>query len=643
MHCVCKSFGGLIVVRLLLGAFEAAVAPCLLIVTGMWYKREEQPLRIGCWYLGVGVGVVLGALVSYGFQFYEGQTFKSWQIMYLVCGLLTIVLGILIVWLLPDSPMASRLNAAEKVAAIERVRANQTGIENKTWKWHQFRETMLDVKTLLIVITILAGNIPTGATGSFSSLLIKSFGYTSKQAALLNIPSGFIQGIAVILASWAAGRGNARGIAIVCLFLPGILGGGLIAFLPIGSRYTGAQLTGIYLCGIFGPNLSVIYSWAAANYAGNTKKVTINAVILAAYGASNVMGPLTFSGATAPQYIPAKVTIMAALALAVLSTLALRTLYVLENKKRDRVAVEEGEPEHMTDVEFMDLTDQQNRTFRIPKNTLEGLPDELLVKIVYYAVQTNEGVNLGPETMRQDIGRIKREMLRPFARSPKLLAIAQSEFREEDLVYRLQLDLVRLRRIDNSETRVRARPAELRSPVDGLDIFFEDEDGLCWAGLHALRVRKLEVIIPMDTAAIHNVVVASPPDPSRLPRIVGGVTRAFPSLTSLKVRITTFSSGFGGFTTLPGRGRVWFASSRPDEVAAYFEARIRSALHAVEGCQTIRSKEVVLFQESERPSRTWRNGPLGEPFAHLDRSDFDADLSALTWQMMDLPSSCLHF
>ncbi|KAK5715245.1 hypothetical protein LTR17_016846 [Elasticomyces elasticus] len=300
-------------------------------------------------------------------------------------------------------------------------------------------------------------------------------------------------------------------------------------------------------------------------------------------------------------------------------------------------------PDMSADFPTNSSTEPTDSPTQIPKNTLEGLPDELLVKIMYYAVQTNEGVNLGPETMRQDIGRIKREMLRPFARSHKLLAIAQSEFREEDLLYRLQLDLVRLRRIDDSETRVRARPAELRSPVNGLDIFFENEDGLCWAGLNALRVRKLEVIIPMDTAALHNVVVASPPDPSRLPRIVGGITRAFPSLTSLKVRITTFSSGFGGFTTLPSGGRAWFASSRLEAVAAYFDARIRGALHAVEGCQTIRSKEVVLFQESERSSRTWRNGPLGEPFAHLDRSDFDADLSALTWQMMDLPSSCLHF
>ncbi|KAK5125971.1 hypothetical protein LTR85_011326 [Meristemomyces frigidus] len=364
MHCVCKSFGDLITVRLLLGMFEAAVAPCLLLITGMWYRRSEQPIRIGIWYLGVGTGVIIGALASYGFQFYTAKTFKSWQIMYLVFGLLTIALGITIIFCLPDNPMTSRLSRAEKVAAIERVRANQTGIENKNWKWAQFRETTLDIRTWLIIVVILAGNVPTGATGSFSSLLIKSFGYTSKQSALLNIPSGFIQGLAVILASWAAGRGNARGFAIVALLLPGVLGGGLMAFLPNKSDYKAGKIIGIYLCGIFGPNLSIMYSWAAANYAGHTKKVTINAIILAAYGASNIVGPLTFTGATAPQYIPAKVAIMVTLAVAVATTLVLRYLYVWENKKRDRLALELGGQGHVEDIEFMDLTDRENPEFR---------------------------------------------------------------------------------------------------------------------------------------------------------------------------------------------------------------------------------------------------------------------------------------
>ena len=50
-----------------------------------------------------------------------------------------------------------------------------------------------------------------------------------------------------------------------------------MAFLPDKSKYKAGKIIGIYLCGIFGPNLSVMYSWAAANYAGHTKKVTINA------------------------------------------------------------------------------------------------------------------------------------------------------------------------------------------------------------------------------------------------------------------------------------------------------------------------------------------------------------------------------
>ena len=136
-----------------------------------------------------------------------------------------------------------------------------------------------------------------------------------------------------------------------------------MAFLPNRPTYTAGKIVGIYLCGIFGPNLSIVYSWGAANYAGHTKKTTINAIILAAYGASNICGPLTFTGATAPQYIPAKVAIMASLALAVATTLVLRYVYVSENKARDRRALAKGEQSHV--FEFGDQTDKENQDFRV--------------------------------------------------------------------------------------------------------------------------------------------------------------------------------------------------------------------------------------------------------------------------------------
>ncbi|KAJ9602289.1 hypothetical protein H2200_013144 [Cladophialophora chaetospira] len=342
--------------------------------------RAEQPLRVATWYLGVGAGTIVGALASFGFQHYTDKSFKSWQvsrlerrrprtattnisnkIMFLVFGIITVALGTVVFLVLPDSPMASRFSHNEKVLAIERLRENRTGIENKTFKREQFFETMLDPRTWLIVVIVIAGNVPTGACGTYSSTLIKGFGYTSKQSALLNIPSGAISMIAVLSASWYAGRFNNRGYGIVALLLPGVLGGGLMAFLPKSDK--AGKLAGIYLTQIFGPNLSMMYSWAAANYAGHTKKICINATILFAYGASNIIGPLTFTGFTAPQYIPAKVAIMACLSLAIVTALLLRYWYLAENKRRDRAAAAEGYG-HVANNEFMDLTDKQNSEFR---------------------------------------------------------------------------------------------------------------------------------------------------------------------------------------------------------------------------------------------------------------------------------------
>lgn len=83
----CESYGALVAVRFLLGAFESTISPSLIIITSMWYKRHEQPARVGLWYIGVGLGIIVGSLMSFGFQHYHSTTFTSWQIMFLVVGL----------------------------------------------------------------------------------------------------------------------------------------------------------------------------------------------------------------------------------------------------------------------------------------------------------------------------------------------------------------------------------------------------------------------------------------------------------------------------------------------------------------------------------------------------------------------------
>jgi MFS family permease len=45
-----NTFAGLLVTRMLLGLFEAGVAPTFIAVTQMWWRRREQPVRLGAWY-----------------------------------------------------------------------------------------------------------------------------------------------------------------------------------------------------------------------------------------------------------------------------------------------------------------------------------------------------------------------------------------------------------------------------------------------------------------------------------------------------------------------------------------------------------------------------------------------------------------
>lgn len=128
----CNSYASLVAVRFLLGMFESAISPSLILITSMWYKRQEQPKRVGFWYVGVGCATIIGSLMSFGFQHYESNRFTSWQIMFLVIGLVTIGAGFLVITFMPDNPMsARRLTHAERVAAVERLRENQTGVENK--------------------------------------------------------------------------------------------------------------------------------------------------------------------------------------------------------------------------------------------------------------------------------------------------------------------------------------------------------------------------------------------------------------------------------------------------------------------------------------------------------------------------------
>ncbi|KAJ5981894.1 hypothetical protein N7522_013522 [Penicillium canescens] len=363
-HAACRSYASLMIVRILLGVFEASVAPSLILITGMWWTKPEQSRRTGLWYSQIGVAQIVGSAISYGFQHVNSITLANWQILFLFMGCLTTVAGIAIIFLLPDNPMsASFLNDEEKIMAIEHVRVNLTGVENKHFKPYQLVELLFKDKETwpLFFITLLA-MIDNGAVSNFSSIIIATFGFSTQRTTIIQMPSGAISIIATVGATYLIGAIGHRSYMIAIITIPSILGAGLL--LGLGEQYKVGKLFGVYLLNACPAMLPIIYSWNSANTSGYTKRAMRNALTLMAFCVGNLIGPQLFQVSDAPSYNAAKITLIATMSAVVLMALALRQLTVWENAKRDLEQAGSEDEASAADLAFLDLTDIQNRRFR---------------------------------------------------------------------------------------------------------------------------------------------------------------------------------------------------------------------------------------------------------------------------------------
>ncbi|PSR73607.1 hypothetical protein PHLCEN_2v10526 [Hermanssonia centrifuga] len=298
LHAVPNSFGPFFVLRILLGMLESCVAPVLILIISMFYKKNEQARRISWFYLMNGVSGIFGGFVAYGISFDTSTRFAPYKIMYLLCGALAIMVGIAVLIWMPDSPLHAKfLTKEERIAAIERVRDDQGGTENKRLKIDQLKEAVTDIRTWLIVLSTLIRN---------------------------------------------------------------------------------------YIIGTFGSSLAIIYAWNASNTSGHTKKVTINAMTLAAFCLGNIIGTETFLPKDAPNYVPGKVAILVLLSTQFFLCFLLRWINLHLNKKKRMLIASLKESNNWSDLDvekekerhaFLDMTDKQNPYFVYTELPYEAITD----------------------------------------------------------------------------------------------------------------------------------------------------------------------------------------------------------------------------------------------------------------------------
>jgi hypothetical protein len=152
---------------------------------------------------------------------------------------------------LPNSPETAKfLSESEKIRIAQRLTDDSAGVGLKVFRWRSVLEAFGDLQTWMLVLLTILITIPSGVITTFSAILIKGFGYSSRESALLNMPSGIVSIVATMVSTYAISKGFSRWLAIDLLLLPTLLGSCLMSFLP--SENQAGCLAGIYLVNTVG-------------------------------------------------------------------------------------------------------------------------------------------------------------------------------------------------------------------------------------------------------------------------------------------------------------------------------------------------------------------------------------------------------
>ncbi|TFK22770.1 allantoate permease, partial [Coprinopsis marcescibilis] len=288
---------------LILGAFETSTQAAFILVGQMWYRRQEQGIRLAIWFSNVGWVNVVGSLIMYGFSHVKGGELHSYRLAFLVLGLVTTACGVASFFVFPDNPVKCKfLTHDEKVIAVERLRSNQQGLETKVFKFKQVRETLMDLKSWLWMALMLLYSIPTAAITVFGPLIVRGFGYEGYEVMLFLIPFGVLQVLFIFLTFWLSNKYRMKLPLALVLMALCIVGSVILFTQGRDKKDQPALLAAYYLMAASTAIAPTFLSWQAVNVAGHTKKTTTSALMIMGNYTGGIVGPLLFASQDGPYY-----------------------------------------------------------------------------------------------------------------------------------------------------------------------------------------------------------------------------------------------------------------------------------------------------------------------------------------------------
>jgi MFS family permease len=167
-----------IAVRLLLGAFESALFPCLVFVVSTIYTREQQGKRIAALYGATALSGAFGGLIAYAIQLMGAKHgLAAWRWLFIVEGCVSLGFGLALWLTLPSSPESAWfLTKSEKMVMGARLARDAAYRGEKRFSWSFVKTALSDPLIYIAALALFCSSIPLFGFGTFLPTIIVGLG-----------------------------------------------------------------------------------------------------------------------------------------------------------------------------------------------------------------------------------------------------------------------------------------------------------------------------------------------------------------------------------------------------------------------------------------------------------------------------------
>ncbi|KIY00155.1 uncharacterized protein Z520_03840 [Fonsecaea multimorphosa CBS 102226] len=341
-----QNWKGLYACRLLIGAFEAGLIPCINVYLGLVYKKEERAKRSAVIFAFSACSSAFGGILAYGLCQISGPgSFEGWRWLFIVEGLLTILLVPLFFFVFPISPLeAWFLSPEEKRIMRARYDSDPHWGIDEGFNWVEVFKIFKDPKWYCFWIYQFSINISLYSFTTFLPSIISGLGYHNVRANLMTVPVYFWGMFWCLFIAWASDRSGLRGPFIAAHLLVLIIGYSILVSVDsLGVRYFGCFVvaTAIYA------NTGTSLMWLNDNVSRHFKRATMLGATTTLANTAGVAVGQIFTSDTSPRYLKGMYVAMGLAGVAFLSMVSMMIGIKIVNRQRAeklRRAEENGTP-----------------------------------------------------------------------------------------------------------------------------------------------------------------------------------------------------------------------------------------------------------------------------------------------------------